>query len=630
MDKNSIIGIVLIVLIFLGYYQITKPTKEQLEAQMKYNDSIALVQQQQATIKSATPQASATDTTIATDSTSSDAYGEFASAAVGDEQFFVLENKRVKLTISSKGGRIYTAQIKNYTNNNQKPLILFSGEESSFGFTLVTKNNRVMNSGDLFFEPLTPVKTDIKGNQSLTLRLKAVGGAYMDFVYTLPYDDYMLSYEIKAKDMNQVMPLGVNSLDLSWMTKIRQQEKGRKFENRYAQLSYKYPGDNVEKLSEGKNEEKKLTTKVQWIAFKDQFFSSILIAQNSFTSTKLVSVVEDDSSQYLKTYNAVTTVAFDPTGSSSTKFNMYFGPNHYKTLADYDKDRPKGAEWLLNDLIPLGWGILGWINKYAVIKMFNFFSGFLSNYGLIILLLTLVIKLVLFPLTYKSFISSAKMRVLKPEIDELTAKIPADKTMERQKVSMDVYSKVGVSPMAGCLPALLQMPFLLALFNFFPAAIELRHQSFLWASDLSTYDSIISWDAYIPLVTPYFGNHISLFCLLFTVATIASTKINMDTQGGGTEQVPGMKWIMYLMPLMFMFIFNSYASGLSYYYFISTMITLIQTYAIRAWVDEKKLLAQLHAKRNSNAKKPVKKGGFMERLEKMQQEQQKAMNARKK
>jgi YidC/Oxa1 family membrane protein insertase len=634
MDKNSIIGIVLIVLIFLGYYQITKPTKEQLEAQRRYNDSIALVQQVQAKAEAVKKIPVSKDSLLANDTTSksdlANAYGDFSVAAFGKEQFYTLENKLVKLSISNKGGRIYSAQLKNYTDNNKKPLILFDGEESSFGFTLVTKNNRVMSSSDLYFEPLSAVITDIKGNQSITLRLKTAGAAYIDFVYTLPYNDYMLNFDVKGNDMNSVMPTGTNSLELKWISKIRQQEKGRKFENRYTQLSYKFLADDVEKLSEGKDDTKELTTKVRWIAFKDQFFSSILIADNSFTSTTLSSKMETDSSKYLKTYTANTSVAFDPTGKTSTNFRMYLGPNQYKILSSYDKGKSGGSELKLNDLIPLGWGIFGWINKLAIIPMFNFFSGFLNNFGLIILLLTIVIKLVLFPLTYKSFISSAKMRVLKPEIDELTAKIPADKTMERQKVSMDVYSKVGVSPMAGCLPALLQMPFLLALFNFFPAAIELRHQSFLWATDLSTYDSILSWNTYIPLITPYFGNHISLFCVLFTAATIVSTKLNMDTQGGGTEQVPGMKWIMYLMPLMFMVIFNSYASGLSYYYFISTMITLIQTYAIRASVDEKKLLAQLHAKRNNNAKKPAKKSGFMERLEKMQQEQQKAIRTRKK
>lgn len=630
MDKNSITGIILIVLIFIGYYQFTKPTQEQLEAQKRYNDSIALVQQLQAKAELVNKKSVSNDSLLLNDTSTvsklADIYGDFSVVASGKEQFYTLENKLVKLTLSSKGGRIHTAILKNYTDNNNKALTLFKGDESSFGFTLVTKNNRVLNSSDLFFEPVYTVSTDNNGNQSITLRLKTSGVAYIDFVYTLPANDYMLHFDIKANGMNTVMPTGTNSLELKWISKIRQQEKGRKFENRYAYLSYKYVADNVENLSEGKDDNKELTTKVNWIAFKDQFFSSILIADNAFTSTTLTSKMENDSSKYLKTYTANTSVAFDPTGKTTTNFRMYLGPNHYKTLSSYDKELTNNDNKLkLNDLVPLGWGILGWINKFIIIPLFNFFSGFLSNFGIIILLLTIIIKTALFPLTYKSLISSAKMKVLKPEIDELTAKIPLEKTMERQKVSMDVYSKVGVSPMAGCIPALLQMPFLIALFNFFPAAIELRHQSFLWATDLSTYDSIWSWETNIPLISTYFGNHISLFCVLFTAATIFSTKMNMDAQSGGAEQMPGMKWMMYLMPLIFMVLFNSYASGLSYYYLVSTLITLIQTFAIRATIDEKKLLAQLHAKRNNNSKKPAKKSSFLERLEKMQQEQQKAL-----
>jgi len=288
-------------------------------------------------------------------------------------------------------------------------------------------------------------------------------------------------------------------------------------------------------------------------------------------------------------------------------------------LSAYDKGLKGDDKLSLRSLIPLGWGIFGWVNRFLIIPMFNLFSRFISNFGIIILLMTVVIKLGLYPLTYKSYISSAKMRVLKPEIDEINARIPAEKAAERQKATMELYSKVGVSPMSGCLPVLLQMPILFAMFSFFPAAIELRQESFLWANDLSSYDAIISWGGNIPLVTEYFGNHISLFTLLMTIATLISTKLNMTNTA--TQDQPGagmMKWMMYLMPIMFMFMFNNYASGLSYYYFVSTLISIIQTYAIRASVDEKKLLAQLHAKRNSNAKKPVKKSGFMDRLEKMQ------------
>lgn len=327
------------------------------------------------------------------------------------------------------------------------------------------------------------------------------------------------------------------------------------------------------------------------------------------------------------------TVDYNPNGNEDLAFKFYFGPNKYKTLAAYDKGVPSEQKLKLRDLIPLGWGIFGWVNRFAIIPMFNLFSSFIGNFGIIILLMTIVIKVVLFPLTYKSYVSSAKMRVLKPEIDEINARIPADKPAERQKATMELYQKVGVSPFSGCLPTLLQMPILFAMFMFFPSSIELRGESFLWAKDLSSYDAIVSWDTYIPLITPYFGNHISLFTLLMTITTLLSTKLNMANTA--TPDQPGagmMKWMMYLMPIMFMFMFNSYASGLSYYYFISTLISVGQTYIIRATVDEKKLLAQLHAKRVANAKKQPtkKKSGFMDRLEKMQKEQEKMMRERSK
>ena len=432
----------------------------------------------------------------------------------------------------------------------------------------------------------------------------------------------MLSFGIKANGMTAVMPAGINSLDMQWSSKIRQQESSRKTENRYSAVEYKYVADDVEKLSESKNEEKELPNKVKWIAFKDQFFSSILIANQDITSATLKTKVEDETSKYLKAYEAEMSVAFDPTGKVPTTFQLFLGPNQYKLLSSYDDK--SDSKLGLNKIIPLGWGIFGWVNRYAIIPMFNLFSKFLSNFGLIILLMTIAIKLVLSPLTYKSYISSAKMRVLKPEIDEINARIPADKAAERQKATMDLYGKVGVSPMSGCLPSLLQMPILIALFNFFPASIELRQQSFLWAKDLSSYDAIFSWSTHIPLI----GNHISLFCILMTITSVVYTHLNMASSGG-QEQIPGMKWMMYLMPVAFMFMFNDYASGLSYYYFIATLFSVIQTYIIRTTVDEKKLLAQLHAKRASNAKKPAKKGGFMDRLEKMQREQQKTVKGKK-
>ena len=633
MDKNTIIGFVLIALVVIGYVQITKPSDKEIAAQKRYNDSIALVQQDKPNVAVKTVSGTISKDSLAVNDTTNNAsaFGDFSVASKGEDKFYTLENELVKITLSSKGGRIYSVQLKKYSKrdslDNAHPLILFKEKESNMSFTFVTNNNRVVNSSNLYFEPVSGITKDASGNQTLILRLKTSGQAYIDFAYTLPANNYMLGFGLKANDMNTVMPAGTNSLDMEWTSKIPQQEKGRKFEDRYSSIQYKFVADDVEKLSESKNEEKKLTNKVKWIAFKDQFFSSILIADDALNSTTLKSTLEGENSGYLKTYDANMSVAFDPTGKVPTTFRLFFGPNQYKTLAAFDKNSKSGSELSLNKLIPLGWGIFGWVNRFVIIPMFNFFSRFMTNFGLIILLMTIAIKLILFPLTYKSYMSSAKMRVLKPEIDEINARIPSDKAAERQKATMELYGKVGVSPMSGCVPSLLQMPILFAMFSFFPAAIELRQQSFLWATDLSAYDSIMT----LPFTVPFgFGNHVSLFCLLMTATNIVYTKLNMANQA--TTDQPGgamMKWMMYLMPLMFLFMFNNYASGLSYYYFIATLISIVQTYAIRGFVDEKKILAQLHAKRASNSKKPAKKGGFMDRLEKMQREQQKTVQKRK-
>jgi YidC/Oxa1 family membrane protein insertase len=636
MDKNTITGFILIAIILVAFSYFSRPTQEQIERQKRYNDSVALVEQQRQAALTATQnnnQLISQDSLLNVgDSASvelmSRAFGEFSVAATGEEKFFTLENELIKLTFSNKGGRIYEAQLKNYRTHDSLPLLLFTGNESNMDFTLVTSNNQVVNTSNLFFEPAGEVQKDAKGNQTFVMRLKTSSEAYLDFVYTLPADDYMLAFKIVPSEMNKVMPLAVNYLEMQWSSLIRQQEKGRKFEDRYSSIHYKYDAGDMEKMSESKNDTRKLSNKVKWIAFKDQFFSSILISEKPFTSASLESKMRNNDSVYLKEYAAEMVVPFDPTGKDITTFKMYLGPNKYSVLSSYDKGLSKDKKLNLKQIIPLGWGIFGWVSRWAIIPMFNLFSKFIGNYGIIILFMTLVIKLVLFPLTYKSYMSSAKMRVLKPEIDEIHARIPADKAVERQKATMELYKKVGVSPMSGCLPTMLQMPILFAMFSFFPASIELRHESFLWATDLSAYDSILQ----LPFEVPFgFGSHISLFTLLMTVTSIIYTKLNMATTA--TPDQPGagmMKWMMYLMPVMFMFMFNSYASGLSYYYFLSTLISIGQTYAIRATVDEKKLLAQLHAKRASNEKKPVKKSSFIERLEKMQYEQQKAMRERNK
>ncbi|MBP7965024.1 MAG: membrane protein insertase YidC [Paludibacteraceae bacterium] len=625
MDKNSIFGIVLILAIILGFNWFTQPTAEEKAAKEHYRDSIAMVEESNRLAEKALEVQTAQEPVVAeTPEYSPTAlYGDFANSAEGTEEFVTLENDLLKLVFTNKGGRIYSAQLKNYQTHDSLPLILFEGKESELDFTLLTRNNRVLNTKELFFVPQKQVEdTSV---QTMVMRLPINADSYIDFTYTLPNDDYMVHFDIQAHNMMNYLDPTMNALQMKWSQRVRQQEKGRKFESRYATLNFRYAADDMEKLSESKDDAQKPTGKVRWIAFKDQFFSTVFIAENSFTSTALESVVENETSGYLKNYKAETAITFDPRGAESSKFRIFLGPNHYKTLSHYDKDVESDQKLRLQELIPLGWSLFRWVSSLLIIPMFNFFGSFIGSYGIIILLMTLVIKLMLLPFTYKSYMSTAKMRVLKPQIDEINAKIPADKAMERQQATMALYKRVGVSPMSGCLPMLLQMPVLFAMFAFFPSAIELRQESFLWAADLSSYDAIFSWDVYIPLITPYFGNHISLFCLLMTITNVIYTKLNMANQMGG-QQMAAMKWMMYLMPFMFMFMFNDYASGLSYYYFISLLITIGQTYLFRLFVNEEKVLKKLEAKKQ----KPAKKSGFMARLEEAQRQQQKAARNPKK
>jgi YidC/Oxa1 family membrane protein insertase len=642
MDKNTIIGFLLIAGIMVGFTLMNKPSEEELFKKQRYNDSIALVQQQAVALQAkqdslqkltnGTEEIQVSDSVI--DNLRKDTFGDFGVSSAGEEEFYTLENKVLKLIVSNKGGRVYSAELKNYKAQEEKPLILFDNEESSLNYTLVTNNNRVVKSSDLYFKKIGEIEKDNEGNQTLALRLLTdQEDAYIDFTYTLKADDYMLNYEVKANNMNKVMPMSINSLEMSWKSDVRQQEKGRTFEERYSALYYRYLAGDLENLSQSKNDQKTVNNNIKWIGFKDQFFSSVLIADKYFFASSFRSDVMDEKSGYLKSYSAEMSVPFDLTGKEPTGFRYYFGPNHYKTLSDYDKNVAKEDKLYLKELISLGWAIFGWVNRFFVIPMFNFFGKFINNFGIIILLMTIVIKIIISPLTYKSYMSSAKMRVLKPEIDALNARIPADKAMERQKATMDLYSKMGVSPMSGCLPMLLQMPLLIAMFSFFPAAIELRQESFLWAKDLSSYDAILSWQGNIPLLSSIFNNHISLFAVLMTITSIFSTKIMSNTTTVSDQPGAGMmKWMMYIMPVFFFFMFNSYASGLTYYYFLSSLFAVLQTAAIRATINDEKLLAELREKSKVRAKNPKKKSGFMDRLAKMQQEQQKIMkeNAKRK
>ncbi|MDH6342770.1 YidC/Oxa1 family membrane protein insertase [Parabacteroides sp. PFB2-12] len=627
MDKNTILGFILIGLVLFVFSWLNRPTPEQIEAQRRYQDSIAKIEylqqveiEKEAVAKEADPiSAEASDSLQQVRLQNN--FGIFANALSGTEGFATLENEKVEIRLSNKGGHVAYARLKEYDNYNGDPLVLFDKDEVVFDFTLITASNRILNTSDLFFTP-------IKGNDpnSITMRLATDTDSYLDFIYTLTPDDYMMSYSIKAVGMNGMLSPSTTALDLVWRQDIRQQEKGRKFEDRYAALHYKFISDDVEKLSEAKNDSKKISNRLKWIGFKDMFFSTVLIIDGEgFEGTTLESKMLN-SDVHLKNYKATTAVPFDIQGRESTDFTYYFGPNSYALLKAYDKGVSKDQQLDLERIVSLGSSVFRWVNQYFIIPLFDFLGRYFNNYGLIIFLLTLAVKIVIFPLTYKSYMSSAKMRVLRPQVEEINAKYPGEaKAMERQKATMELYSRAGASPMSGCVPMLLQMPILIALFMFFPSAIELRHESFLWAKDLSTYDAIVSWNTYIPLITPYFGNHISLFCLLMTVTQIIYTKFNMEMTNTGQQQMPGMKAMMYFMPLMFLVFFNQYASGLTYYYFISTLMTIAQTIAFRFLINEEKLLAKLE----SNKKKPQKKSSFMKRLEEAQKQQEEVLRKQK-
>lgn len=623
MDKNTILGLVLMVVVVLLFSWWMQPTPEQLEAQRRYNDSIAAVEaERMADAAMATvPAQSDTLSPEMADSLKQAGlvaqFGEFAPCAEGTEEFTTLSNNKVTLKFSNKGGRLYEAVLNDYMSYDSTQVTLFTGDENDYGF-IVRTNARVIDTRDLYFEPVV-------NDSTIDMTLTLANGSRLGIRYTLPEDSYMLKMDIWQKDMDRVIPSSVVYWDFMWDQKMRRQEQGRMFEERNSALYYKYAGDDVEHLSESGRDEEKATTSLKWIGFKNQFFSTAFIADGKFNDGVFTSqALEED--KYLKQFHAESTIDYDSKAQQVAGFNIFLGPNSYPLLSSYDDGRSGDEPLDLDKLVPLGYKFFRWINTLIVIPVFTFLGKFFSNYGVIILLLTIFIKLVLFPFTYKSYKSQARMRVLAPQIKEINDKYPGqENALERQRLTMDLYSKAGVNPMGGCLPLLLQMPILIAMFTFFPSSIELRGESFLWAKDLSTYDAIVSWDTYIPLITPYFGNHISLFCLLMTITNLIYTKINMQNTAG-QQQMPGMKFMMYLMPIMFLVFFNNYSAGLSYYYFLSLLITIIQTYAFRKCINEEKVLAELR----ENQKKPRKKSGFMARLEEAQRQQQAALREQQK
>ena len=622
MDKNTLTGFILIGLILIAFSLLNRPSQEQIaarEAQQRYNDSIRLVQAQLELEQQKQAQIQLQDALAisenAVDSEVNDRlkeqYGAFSVSAEGTEEFVTLENELLELKLTTKGGRLYSARLKEFRSYDSLPLMLFDKEEAKFGVVMNTFNNRVVNTEDLFFESIPVDK------ESYIMRLHTDEDSSLDFVYTLWPNDYVLRFEIVSNGLDKILAVGTSTLDINWMQKVRQQEEGRKFEERYSRAMYKYETDNVEDMSERSDDVRNIANRLKWIACKDQYFSTVLIADESFTATKIESK-RFPGGAYMKQISTLTSVAFDPASPKPVGFHYYLGTNDYNRLKRYDKTTFQGQDLQLERLVPLGWSLFRYVNKWIIIPLFDWLNSVCGSIGLAIFFLTLIIRTGLFPLVYKSLMSSAKMRVMRPQIEEINKKYPKqEEAMKRQQKTMELYRQVGINPMSGCLPMLLQMPFLLALFMFFPNAIELRHESFLWAKDLSTYDAIVSWNAYIPLVTPYFGNHISLFCLLMTLATVINTKYMSDQNT--SQQMPGMKMMMYMMPLMMMIFLNSYPAGLNYYYFLSSLISIALAIGFRMLVDDRKILAKLEENRK---KPPKKKSGFMARLEEAQRQQQ--------
>jgi YidC/Oxa1 family membrane protein insertase len=512
-------------------------------------------------------------------------------------------------------------QLKEYLRYTGDSLYLYEGDEARFNLDLFNRNSvRLSTEGEIF----TPIVS--ADGRSVTMRLQSAAEQYIDFIYTLPADEYMMDFDIRLVGMrNGLHPESLTNFKMNWEQKIRQQEKGRTFENRYTRIHYKFDRQDVQKLSETKNDRKELSDPLKWFAFKDQYFSAVVIGKQPFSNTILTSKVLNES-EYTKDYKAEVWVPGVVSAESdliTAGFNYYFGPVHYNTLKAYDKEVSDSTQKLeLQEIVYLGYKWLSWVNKFFAIPVFNYFLSLNWGMGLIILILTLMVKIVISPLTYKSYISSAKMRVLRPQIQEFEKKYPGkdkDMMMKRQQATMELYNKVGVSPMSGCLPMVIQMPVLLALFFFFPSAIELRQQGFLWADDLSTYDSLISWSGNIPIITKYLGNHISLFCLLMTGVNVIYTKYNMTSMDTGQQTMPGMKHMPIFMSIFMFFFLNSYPAGLNYYYFLSTLYTIVITLMMKQFINEDKILLQLE----KNKKKPKKKSGFMARLADAQKLQEK-------
>ena len=615
MDKNNIIGFVLIALVLIGFTWYQQPSAEEQRAAF-VQDSIAQVTKAKAEKQAKLAEAArqkAIKQAIAEDTTSL-----FYNALRGQAESIVLKNEKIELTLNTKGATVEKAVIKGFDDyKGNKEITLFDGEDQKLSYTLSAKETNISTS-DLYFVP--SAVTD----STVTFTAEAAQGKSLTIEYRLGAD-YMLHMKMYAEGMQGLFAPGTQTMDVNWKDKCRQQEKGFMFENRYATLTYHNTDGGTDYLSETSAEEDEPTEeKTDWIAFKNQFFSAVMIAKDNFDKGALLtSVPQEKGSGYLKQYEAKLKAFFDPSGNKPSEFEFYYGPNDFRLLKRVEKESAFGKELEMQRLVYLGWPLFRIINRWFTIYVFDFLTGLNINMGIVLILITLLLKLITFPMVKKSYMSSAKMRVLKPKLEAATAQYnkPEDQ-MQKQQAMMAEYSKYGVSPLSGCLPMLIQMPIWIAMFNFVPNAIQLRGQSFLWISDLSTYDPIIEWNSNIWLI----GDHLSLTCILFCVSNILYSWMTMRQQrdqmvGQQAEQMKMMQWMMYLMPLMFFFMFNDYSAGLNFYYFISLFFSAAIMWVLRKTTDDEKLLKILEAKYEENKKNPKKMTGMIARMQALQEMQ---------
>lgn len=628
MDKKSLTGLVIIGIILFGFTMYTSRQQTELVRQQAIADSIFKAQNpvpvtplNNSTISEAivanVDSASMLQNQLAAEASRQQHLGNYLyEASNGTETFYEIENDLVRMTVSNKGGRVAAVELKQYKTYKGTPLMLFDASSSVFDLAFFVKqgfNNLQINTGNYFFstdaQPVTTL-SETESEKSISMKLHVDSTSYVEYVYTLRKGNYMVDFDMNFVGMANVFA-NQSDMVITWDNVGPQNEKGFENENNYTTIAYMFPGeDKLEELAISKEtKEETVNNKIKWIAFKQQFFSSIFIANDNFQNAELKYETFDPKADNIKKFSSKISIPFSPQ-MANYKSQFYFGPNKYSTLNKYDIGIQK--------LVPLGWGIFGWVNRWLVIPIFDFLGKYIANYGIIILLLTIIIKIIITPLTYKSYLSTAKMRLLKPELDVITAKYPKqDEAMKKQQAVMELYKKAGVSPMGGCIPMLIQFPILIAMFRFFPSSIELRGEHFLWADDLSSYDSILT----LPFDIPFYGAHVSLFALLMAVSVYISSKINYAQTAATAPQMAGMKFMMlYMMPVMLLLWFNNYSSGLSYYYLVSNIITIGQTYAFRYGVDDQKL----HRKMKENAKKPRKKSKWQERYEQMLKQQQQA------